>query len=272
MMRARSDGALAVRLTIPWWVSLSAAAAAYVFCGFLVPSLMSGNPALSRLADWLIEAAPVLALILAGLGAYALLCELDMRRLRQTQTQLDSIRGMDWQNFELLVAEGFRRLGYAVDNRGWYVPNSPVHISLQKNGERTLVECRQWQVAEIGLGPVRELYHALGVEHADGGLLVTSGRFSAEAQAYARDKPIGLIDGAALMELVEAVQKEVPTAASAAETPHCPVCERPMTRKKAGRDSTIGQVYWGCSAYPRCPRYASDLIGCGPRLQSRKQH
>jgi len=253
MMRARHDGVWAVRFTIPWWVSFTAAAATYLFCSFLVPSLMSGNPALSRLAGWLIEGAPILAILFVAVGAFALFRELDLRRLRQTQSQLESIRGMDWQNFEFLVAEGFRRLGYTVDNRGWYVPDSRVHISLQKNGETTLVECRQWRDEQIGLTPVRELYQTLSSERADGALLVTSGTFTPEAEDYARDKPIGLVGGQALMELVETIQKGAPEGRRVLDVPHCPVCQRPMTRKKAGWGSTIGQVYWACLDSPRCP-------------------
>ena len=252
MIRARSDGAFAVRPAIPWWIGLTIAAAAFGFCGFLAPSLMYRHPFLSGLAQWFVDVAPVFAIICAGTAAYALFKRLDVRRLRQTKNQLDALRNMDWQNFELLVADGFRRLGYDVDNRGWYVPNSRVHISLQKDGERTLVECRQWQVPQVGLGPVRELYSTLVSEHADGAVLITSGTFSAEAEAYVRDKPIGLIDGRGLLELVAASQTDS-RRDMAADPPHCPVCERRMMRKKAPRDSSIGRFYWSCSAYPACP-------------------
>jgi restriction system protein len=159
---------------------------------------------------------------------------------------------MDWQNFELLVAEGFRRLGYKVDNHGWYVPNSPVHIMLSKDGEKTLVECRQWRASEVGLTPVHDLFSTMAHERADGALLLTSGRFSAEAEAFARDKPIGLIDGEALLELVETVQKDARLEDHESGMPCCPVCERPMMKRKARGSSTIGAVYWGCAAYPRC--------------------
>jgi hypothetical protein len=57
---------------------------------------MSGNPALSRLADWLIEGAPVLAILFVAVAAFALFRELDLRRLRQTQSQLESIRAEDY--------------------------------------------------------------------------------------------------------------------------------------------------------------------------------
>jgi hypothetical protein len=61
-------------------------------------------------------------------------------RLHETQSEIDSIRTLDCRISELLVPEGFRRLVYAVDNPDWYVPNSQVHIALQKDGEETLVE------------------------------------------------------------------------------------------------------------------------------------
>jgi restriction system protein len=251
MIRARPDLALAVRFTFPW-IGLATVAVTFAFCGFLAPSFIYPHGSLSRVGQWLLGAAPALAIVCASIAAYALFTQLDVRRLRQTKSRLDNLRDMDWQNFELLVADGFRRLGYEVDNRGWYVPSSRVHISLQKDGERTLVECRHWQVAQVGLGPVRELYSTLGDEHADGALLVTSGTFSVEAQAYARDKPIGLIDGRALLELVADSHKDARRDV-VLDPPHCPVCERRMIRKKAPRDSTIGTFYWGCSAHPACP-------------------
>ena len=134
--------------------------------------------------------------------AFAFFRELDLRRLRQTQGELDAIRAMDWQNFELLVSEGFRRLGYTVDNQGWYFPNSRVHITA---AERRRADARRLPgLAGLagGLPPVRELYKTLNSEHADGALLVTSGSFTLDAEVFARDKPIGLIDGQALLELV----------------------------------------------------------------------
>jgi restriction system protein len=252
MIRVRPDGAFAVRPAIHWWIGLTIAAAALGFCGFLPGSLMYGHPFLSRLAQWCLDVAPVFAIVCAGIAAYALFKQVDVRRLRQTKNQLDALRNMDWQNFELLVADGFRRLGYEVDNRGWYVPSSRVHISLQKNGERTLVECRQWQVPEVGLGPVRELYSTLASEHADGAVLITSGTFIPEAEAFVRDKPIGLINGSGLLELVSGSQKDS-RRDMVSDPPQCPVCERRMIRKKAPRDSSIGRFYWSCSAYPACP-------------------
>jgi restriction system protein len=252
MIKATQDGPLAVRPAIQWWSSLAVIAGAYLTCCLLLPPLISGDLSLTVSLTWLKEAAPLLGTACAAIATFAFFRRLDLRRLSETQNEIDEIRAMDWQHFELLVSDGFRRLGYSVDNRGWYVPNSPVHIMLQKNGEKTLVECRQWRAPQVELKVVDELYRVMTKERADGALLVTSGSFAPEAEVFARDKPIGLIDGEALLELVETARTERPKGPAGGETPRCPVCERHMVKKRAGKDSTIGPVYWGCLAHPQC--------------------
>ena len=246
MIKATQDGTVAVRPAIQWWSSLAVIAGAYLTCCLLLPPLISGDLSLTVSLTWLREAAPLLGTACAAIATFAFFRRLDLRRLRETQSEIDAIRAMDWQHFELLISDGFRRLGYSVDNRGWYVPNSPVHILLQKNGEKTLVECRQWRASQVDLGVVDELYRIMTQERADGALLVTSGSFAPDAEVFARDKPIGLIDGE--------------------ETPHCPVCERRMVKKRARKGSTIGPVYWGCLAHPRClgtrPAAADPALLC----------
>ena len=266
MIKAREDGTVAVRPALQWWSSLAVVAGAYLTCCLLLPPLISGDLSLTVSLTWLREAAPLLGTACAAIATFAFFRRLDLRRLRETQSEIDAIRAMDWQHFELLISDGFRRLGYSVDNRGWYVPNSPVHILLQKNGEKTLVECRQWRASQVDLGVVDELYRIMTEERADGALLVTSGSFAPDAEVFARDKPIGLIDGEALLELVEAARTGAPQAPAGGETPHCPVCERHMVKKRARKGSTIGPVYWGCLAHPRClgtrPAEADPALLC----------
>ena len=53
------------------------------------------------------DGAPYLTAALIAVGAFAFFRELDLRRLRQTRTEIESIRSMEWQNFELMVADGW---------------------------------------------------------------------------------------------------------------------------------------------------------------------
>ena len=43
-------------------------------------------------------------------------------------------------------------------------------------------------------------------EHADEAIIVTSGKFTAEAESFAQGKPIQLVDGPRLLQLIKLVQ------------------------------------------------------------------
>lgn len=58
---------------------------------------------------------------------------------------------MSWQQFETLVGEGFRRRGYSVKETGGGGPYGSVDLVLSKNGEKTLVQCKQWKAFKVGV-------------------------------------------------------------------------------------------------------------------------
>lgn len=247
MLKARPGGAHAARFAFPW-IGLICAATIWLFCGFALPSLMSGHVALARLVVWVADFAPWLALLIVTVGVFVFLWRLDVRRLEQTGDAMAHLRSLQWPEFEIAVAQGFRELGYEVENHGWYTPTVPVHLILRRDGQSILVECREWRAEQLDADAVRKLHHRMRDARAGGALLVTAGTFSPQAHAFVSDKPIGLIDGTALLELVAAGRE----GQSRQGQPRCPVCERPMRRKRAGGGSSIGPRYWGCSAYPRC--------------------
>ena len=86
-------------------------------------------------------------------------------------------------------------------------------------------------------------------------VLVTAGRFTPEAAAFAAKERIELIDGAALLEKLAALAPE--KAAGLLKlvtkgdflTPTCPRCFIKMT---ARRSTGQGRLFWGCRNYPRC--------------------
>lgn len=253
MLRTRDDNIFAALFTLPWSISLIAATTGYAIFRYLVP-LASANPHTETLARASFQAAPYIAGALALLASLSFARQTFRRRLLSTQARLDAIRAMDWQNFELLLAEGFRRLGYSIQEHGDRPSDAGIDIDMRKDGSRVIVQCKQWRTQEVGVATLRELYGVMTSEKAEGALVVTSGSFTLEAEAFAKDKPIGLIDGLALLDLVNSVQTahQKRIAADAAPAPACPVCERPMITRKAPKDSTIGRVFWGCTQYPSC--------------------
>lgn len=177
----------------------------------------------------------------------------------QQQSQQSSLNTMSWQQFEGLVAEFFRRRGYAVQQTGGDGPDGGVDLVLKKGSDTYLVQCKQWKAYKVGVQPVRELYGVMAARGAAGGFVITSGEFSAEAKAFARGLNIQLFDGARLHQLIrearairESPLRDPTPAAPAPSPPACPQCGQAMVKRRAKQGAQVGKEFWGCSAYPAC--------------------
>lgn len=178
----------------------------------------------------------------------------------------DALNGMSWQEFEMLVGEGFRLQGYQVLETGGGGADGGVDLVLRKDGEKFLVQCKQWRAFKVGVQVVRELYGVMAARGATGGFVVTSGRFTNSAVRFASGRNIDLVDGPKLQRLLQqanAVKESTPmqaaNAASAAEgmstasiAPTCPACGGSMVRRTAKRGANAGAEFWGCQSYPAC--------------------
>lgn len=153
------------------------------------------------LALWCVAAwAAVLALAFV-LGRYGQ--RRHRRRLHMQARTLDALRSMTWQDFEKLTGEAFRRAGFRVQETGGGGADGGVDLLLFKAGRRYVVQCKQWRKVRIG-APVVQQMVGVGVHaKAAGVFVVTCGTFTAAARAYATGKPVKLIDGPALLRLIE---------------------------------------------------------------------
>ena len=79
---------------------------------------------------------------------------------------------------------------------------------LRKDGLKTLVQCKQWRSQRVGVQVVREMFGILVSEGAGAGAvkIVALGDYTPDARAFARGKPIELIDGQALLSTVMRAQ------------------------------------------------------------------
>lgn len=178
-------------------------------------------------------------------------------RLLETQTGLDSLRAMNWRHFEMLAGEAFRRQGYRIEETGLGGADGGIDLRLSKNGKSTLVQCKQWRSQRVDVKIVREMYGLLAHHGADAVKIVSVGDFTPDAQRFAQGKPIELIHGEALLEMIRDVQNSTPVAANrtpkataaSVASPDCPSCGTPMV-KRANRRS--GDTFWGCPKYPAC--------------------
>ena len=183
-----------------------------------------------------------------------------------------TLDGMSWQQFEHLVGEAFRMQGYAVAETGGGGADGGVDLVLTRDGEKSLVQCKQWRAYKVGVDVVRQLYGVMAAKGAAGGFVVTSGRFTEEAQRFAEGRNINLIDGTELGALIGPVQ----TAASRAEPrskrpamrprvaesigPACPTCQRPMVKRLAKRGGNAGTEFWGVFVVPGMSRRQAHSV------------
>jgi restriction system protein len=179
----------------------------------------------------------------------------------------DVLDGMSWQQFELLVGEAFRLQGYAVAETGGGGADGGVDLVLTRNGEKFLVQCKQWKAFKVGVNVVRELYGVMAATGAAGGFVVTSGRYTEEATNFASGRNVKLVDGPRLHALIQqargargathvnetAVRPKPAAAGGGADASQlCPLCSKPMVKRLARRGPNAGGEFWGCTGYPGC--------------------
>lgn len=261
---------------MPWWAGCVLALAAYLLLhpiavGPAAAPLVQGQLAnaithtvwktAAMFGQYLI---PIICLLGAGVSAYGRSKRNKLVENVSGSRSAAALEGMSWQEFELLVGEAFRLKGYQVTESGGGGPDGGVDLVLRKGGDKFLVQCKQWKAFSVGVTVVRELYGVMASSGAAGGFVVTSGRFTVQAQEFANGRNVSLVDGPALMELIrqakaagvggQRVEKQVAAAATteARISPSCPVCSKPMVQRTAKRGAGVGNSFWGCSDFPTC--------------------
>ena len=290
---------------LPWWACVVLAAVSYLSLhpmaapiqasdiqgqGGAIVGAMMQKAVIHGLATAGQYIVPILCLAAAALSAWR-------RKQRQTLVSdvaqarnADALDGMSWQEFELLVGEAYRLQGYRVTEIGGGGPDGGVDLVLAKGSEKFFVQCKQWKAFKVGVSTVRELYGVMAAHGAAGGFVVTSGRFTQEAAAFASGRNVQLIDGPALMPLLReargkaeaspsvsnaAVPHGTATPARSAESagvtqamepavsadPSCPKCGKPMVQRVAKRGAATGKAFWGCSDFSAGCRGTRELQG-----------
>jgi restriction system protein len=161
---------------------------------------------------------------------------------------------MSWQEFEHLIAEAFRQRGYAVLENLQGGADGGVDLVLKRDSRVSLVQCKHWRRASVGVSVVRELNGVIAARGARGGFVITSGTFTPEARSFASDCKLELIDGQALQALLARVARtqNVDSRPIVPEARQCPQCGSAMLLRTARRGASTGKQFWGCGRFPHC--------------------
>jgi restriction system protein len=229
---------------VPWWVSLILAIFAFVF----LKAMPGPWPALI----------PLVLLFFLATAALSVFRSLKTARMLDAQINLASILALPWKRFEDLLGEAFRRQGFKVEETLGGGADGGIDLLLGRAGNVTVVQCKRRNGAPVGVREVRELYGVLHHRGASAAKLVATTSFTPDAVAFAKGKPIELVDSTALLHLIRNVQTSGKLIAPPAKAepdhraPACPRCGSAMVVREARRGVHAGQNFWGCPHFPKC--------------------
>ncbi|MCL6272215.1 restriction endonuclease [Sansalvadorimonas sp. 2012CJ34-2] len=240
--------------SLPRWVSVVAAVAVYMFFRNVLPLVEFHNPVFKGFALSLSLLAVPLACLFLLAALVSVVRGWKRKQLFIDQKNINDVRRLSWQEFEQYIGEFYRNQGYQVEEKGQGGSDGGIDLIAKKEGNTLLVQCKHWQSRKVGVSVVRELFGVVTAEKAAGGVLITTGSFTQDAQQFAHRQNIRLIDGEALSEMIP-IDEVVPRASSKeakGPVPQCPKCRSIMVNRTAKKGSHRGEDFWGCSRYPAC--------------------
>ena len=227
-------------------------------------------------AGWVgafVEALPLLGLSLAALSFWGR--QRHQRRLaalvRDPDTEaLVRLRPREVEQLllRLYTVQGYEHNAHLDEPNQWV---------MWFEGEKQVFHAQHWRALRVGVEVVRELRSVIEGIGAEGGVVFSTGTFSAAAQSYANGRSITLVDGPTLLQLLrnydanrlgpavsvpppsQDIRRLPPTQVlpgvrrmTPSPRPQCPHCSRPMLRRHELDGPHAGEPYWGCAGFPVC--------------------
>ena len=191
---------------IPWWVSVALSTTFYVLLKFAVPYFETQSTLVNEVDVSLGPVlAPLVALAFLSPVTFSLLKFNRKKKLQDLKNELQVIQELSWQEFKTLVAEAFRHVGYIILENSAFTSDPSVDLVMRKGANLYLVQCRYWQNRKLGKREVKNLFSLMQDKQYSGVFLLTTGIFSNEARYYAASKPVNLVDGIDLIELLDKI-------------------------------------------------------------------
>ena len=193
---------------IPWWASIALSASCYVLLKFAVPYFEAQSTMVNEVhASLGAVFAPVVALALLTPVTFSLFKSNRKKKLHDLKEEIRAIQELSWQEFKDLVADAYRLSGYTVMDNSTFTADPSVDLVLRKGANLYLVQCRYWQNRKLGKREAKNLNALMHAKQASGAFLLTSGIFTNEARHYAAVRPINLVNGIELVELLAKVHR-----------------------------------------------------------------
>jgi len=156
----------------------------------------------------------MLVLGLSFLGAFIITILLVKRskihkqsKWRTDRELLSWLRELKPWDFERYIAELFTTLGYKTTITGGAYDKG-IDVVAEKDGLKHYIQCKKYITSTVGPGELRDFYGAIADHLAQAkGYFITTNKFTLEAERFAEDKPIELIDSNKLIEYIRMSKK-----------------------------------------------------------------
>lgn len=244
---------------LPWWVGVALAAVVFWYLDSLAAQpipvatnaeqLLSGvkYQALQTLGFYGRFVFPFFLLAGSVASFFARRKRIKLLATARNTESYDPFAALSWHDFELLVGQYFRELGYSVAETS-FGADGGVDLRVKDGAAIYLVQCKLWKASKVPVTVVRELYGVMMAEGASGAIVVTSGEFTPDAKGFAEGKSIVLVNGRLL---VNSIRNKEPQSELKADI-RCPLCGSDMQLRKARKGPNSGNFFYGCSRYPGC--------------------
>jgi restriction system protein len=189
----------AILLRSPWWVSFFIAAV-------IVLAVRTGFPP----EYFFFGAMSCFPFVVIG-------CITAWRQLRapspaRMAATLEAVSAMSWRDFAAAVEAAYCRDGYTVTR----LPGPAADFAMRKAGRTTLVSCKRWKAASMGIEALRELDAAQRERDASVSQIITLGDASDAARRFAAERGIKIMQADALAQWLQGISLP-PQAAPAAK-------------------------------------------------------
>jgi restriction system protein len=186
--RMAEKSLFAILLRSPWWISLALAGVISLIARLALPAEMFWFGAMGGFPF----------LVIAVMAARRQLKEPSAARVQQT---LEAAGAMSWRDFSAALEDGWLEDGYTVNRRHGRDADG-ADFAIHKAGVTTLVSGKRWKAASLGVELLRELQTAIEKAEARDGIVVALGGVTPQADRFARDHAIRVLQAPELVKLL----------------------------------------------------------------------
>ena len=130
--------------------------------------------------------------------------ESDNSELDSSGVNFALLDAMGGHEFEDLVEQLLSKMGFQIEGRQAAADGGIDMVAIKGDaivGGKFIIQCKRFS-GSVGNAVIRDLFGVVHSESANKGVLITNSTFTKEARRFAEGKPIELIDGANLQDLL----------------------------------------------------------------------